>query len=152
MRNMKKGISPLVAAVLLIAATMSIAGILAYWAASYVRERTTAMGNETYMLGRCSGANFGIYSRQFRNSTPANNVGNLTITLENKATYTVYITGVTFIWPDGSVDAKTVNVTLSATPPIVSFTVGNNDIFKNCTTYRVSTDCPNLYKDEGCSY
>ena len=32
-----KGISPLVAAVLLIAATMSIAGILAYWASSFVR-------------------------------------------------------------------------------------------------------------------
>jgi len=33
----RKAVSPLVAAVLLIAATMSIAGILAYWASSFVR-------------------------------------------------------------------------------------------------------------------
>ncbi|HLC39541.1 MAG TPA: hypothetical protein VJJ76_01520 [archaeon] len=36
-RRALKAVSPLVAAVLLIAATMSIAGILAYWASSFVR-------------------------------------------------------------------------------------------------------------------
>lgn len=55
---MKKGISPLVAAVLLIAATMSIAGILAYWATSYVKTSLPPI-NETEI--QCRQADFRIY-------------------------------------------------------------------------------------------
>lgn len=46
MKKMSKGISPLVAAVLLIAVTMTIAGGLAYWASSIV-ETTLPQTNET---------------------------------------------------------------------------------------------------------
>ena len=35
-----KAVSPLVAAVLLIAVTMTIAGMLAYWASGFVRQQT----------------------------------------------------------------------------------------------------------------
>ena len=44
---MKKGISPLVGTVLLIAATMTIAGLLAFWASSYVQSQTQYFTNRT---------------------------------------------------------------------------------------------------------
>lgn len=51
MKNMK-GISPLIAAVLLIAFTMTIAGILATWANSFTRDRLATSSTE----GQCLGA------------------------------------------------------------------------------------------------
>lgn len=44
---MKKGISPLIGTVLLIAATMTIAGLLAFWASSYVQSQTQYFTNRT---------------------------------------------------------------------------------------------------------
>jgi len=49
---LKKGISPLIAAVLLIAFTMTIAGILATWATTFSKERLSTSAIE----GQCLGA------------------------------------------------------------------------------------------------
>ncbi len=58
---MRRGISPLVAAVILIAATMSIAGILSYWATSFVRTRLISAENATEET-TCLAAQFRLYS------------------------------------------------------------------------------------------
>lgn len=55
----RKGMSPLIAAVILIAATMSIAAILSFWVSSFMKEKL----KETEQLGitggaRCLGAEF----------------------------------------------------------------------------------------------
>ncbi len=52
------GISPLVAAVLLIAVTMTIAGLLAYWATSFVR---TSLPETNRTEAECRLADFSIY-------------------------------------------------------------------------------------------
>jgi flagellin-like protein len=46
-----KGISPLIASVLLIAFTMAIAGIMATWATTFSRERLTGAGEEADCIG-----------------------------------------------------------------------------------------------------
>jgi|FaiFalDrversion3_1042247.scaffolds.fasta_scaffold00303_11 flagellin-like protein len=71
-----KGISPLVATVLLIAATMSVAMILSFWASSFVRTSLPSPANETQKM--CQFADFDIYQCNY-NST--NNT--LDITLQN---------------------------------------------------------------------
>ncbi len=150
-----KGISPLVAAVLLIAATMSIAGILAYWAASFVRERTTTMGNETTTLERCTGANFGILLNTF-NATGNNE---LTIILENKANYPVYITGISFIWPNGTILTNSTPLTLNVGETFKSYTIthANGKPIEpsttwDCDRYIITTDCPGLSKEHACDW
>jgi len=77
--GMRKGISPLVAAVILIAATMSIAGILSFWTTGFVRTKLGVAENETEEI-RCLNAEFKLYSWSLNNST-------LYLVLENTRTY-----------------------------------------------------------------
>ncbi|MEM5773140.1 MAG: archaellin/type IV pilin N-terminal domain-containing protein [Candidatus Aenigmatarchaeota archaeon] len=74
-----KGISPLVASVLLIAITMSVAGILAFWVSSYTTQ-TLPKINRTEE--ECRFSNFEIFSCNLNNAT-----GNLTVTLHNIGLY-----------------------------------------------------------------
>ncbi len=71
----RKGISPLVATVLLIAATMSIALILSYWASSFVRT-TLPPVNTTQQ--QCQFSDFEIYQCSYSISG-----SNITVTLHN---------------------------------------------------------------------
>jgi flagellin-like protein len=51
---MRKGLSPIVAAVILIAATMSIAGILTFWTTTFVSKKlneSSSVNDETGCLG-----------------------------------------------------------------------------------------------------
>jgi flagellin-like protein len=70
-----KGISPLVAAVLLIAVTMSIAGVLAYWASQFV---TKSLPEVNQSATQCRFTNFIIYDCFYNSST-----SKLIITLNN---------------------------------------------------------------------
>ena len=49
--NRQKGISPLIAAVLLIAFTMAIAGIMATWATTFSREKLLGASEEAECIG-----------------------------------------------------------------------------------------------------
>lgn len=71
MKNVK-GISPLIAAVLLIAFTMAIAGILAAWANNFANERLAVSAVE----GRCLGA-IDISSLAFEGTTITATVRNV---------------------------------------------------------------------------
>jgi flagellin-like protein len=66
-----KGISPLVATVLLIAATMSIAMILAFWASSFVKTSLPAT-NETQQ--KCQFSDFQIYQCTYNLTSSSLNV------------------------------------------------------------------------------
>lgn len=56
----RKGISPLIAAVLLIAFTMTIAGLMAAWAQNYVSGETQQLTEESDKLQECGKVNFMI--------------------------------------------------------------------------------------------
>lgn len=62
-----KGISPLIATIILIALTIAIAGVLGLWAASYVSTRTQEV-NKTAELIDCQLANFEIISCKKENN------------------------------------------------------------------------------------
>lgn len=61
---MRKAVSPLVAAVLLIAVTMTIAAILSMWATGFITERTKEW-EEKSPAGECTFANFKVYSCRY---------------------------------------------------------------------------------------
>lgn len=80
----RKGISPLIAAVLLIAFTMAIAGIMATWATSFSRERLVTAEE----AAECVGA-IDISSLSYSNGTISikiRNIGELTNLTGLKAT------------------------------------------------------------------
>jgi flagellin-like protein len=93
---MKKGISPLVAAVLLIAATMSIAGVLAYWASSFVRGALPTVNVTT----ECQYADFNIYSCSYNKT---DGTGTLVVTLHNYRTVPLKNFSVITVFPNASV-------------------------------------------------
>lgn len=71
-----KGISPLIAAVLLIAFTMAIGGILASWATSYSSQRLTTTQEKSDCIGALD-----IGSLKFEGTTVSLKVKNLASTL-----------------------------------------------------------------------
>jgi len=76
-----KGISPLVASVLLIAITMSVAGILAFWVSSYTSQ-TLPKTNRTEE--ECRFSNLEIWSCNLNTQT-----GKVTFTLHNIGLYDI---------------------------------------------------------------
>ncbi len=56
----RKGISPLIAAVLLIAFTMAVAAILTAFVTTYTQETTSEVGNQSSELVQCAQANIDI--------------------------------------------------------------------------------------------
>ncbi len=76
---MRKGISPLIAAVLLIAVTMAIAGIMASWATTFSTGRLTKTDQEANCIGALD-----ISSLKFDNGTitlKIRNIGSINMTM-----------------------------------------------------------------------
>lgn len=65
----EKGISPLIAAVLLIAFTMTIAAILATWAQTFGRGRLKEAGEKGKQAIECSALSIRVESAAFSNNT-----------------------------------------------------------------------------------
>ena len=87
-----KGISPLVAAVLLIAVTMTIAGALAYWASTFVSGQTALFSNQT-IASDCQFLKYQVYacsydSAQTQLNLILNNIG--TVDLRNATVFFIY--------------------------------------------------------------
>jgi flagellin-like protein len=64
---MLKGISPLIATVLLIAFTMAIAGIMATWATTFVQTKITETENQSQAI--CAGANIRVSDAKLNANT-----------------------------------------------------------------------------------
>ncbi|MEM5766049.1 MAG: archaellin/type IV pilin N-terminal domain-containing protein [Candidatus Aenigmatarchaeota archaeon] len=141
-----KGISPLVATVLLIAITMSVAGILAFWVSSFTSQ-TLPKYNRTE---ECRFSNFEIYSCTLDRAT-----GTLTFILRNTGQYDIQ--GLTaFIILKNNIVTPTINLNPS------SLMVGEykSFILPNSTTnvpaeqfskLIVGTSvCPDLSKESTC--
>jgi flagellin-like protein len=102
-----KGISPLVAAVLLIAVTMTIAGMLAYWASSFVRTQTEQFENQT-IATECSFADFRFYSCSYNSTSYELRfiLENFAVELKNLKAYIIY--------PNDTITTRDLNETLPA--------------------------------------
>jgi len=133
---MRKGISPLVAAVILIAATMSIAGILTFWATGFVKGRLASVENTTVET-QCVAAQFRLYSGIFDNSTTPYT---LTLILENQRSIDLTLNNVFLFYPD--LKEYTLTGTLEGNK-LKQFNVTNVD--SGFTIGIIKTTCPDVY-------
>ena len=127
-----KGISPLVAA-------MTIAGILAYWASSFVKTTLESKENKTSEI-LCSGVELEMYgSPDIVNVTPDGSVQNVTFLLH--ILNTKKLSGITavIIYPN-KVEKKDISRDLTA--PYDMVTVPNVD--SGYTEIKITTSCPNV--------
>ncbi|MDY6761920.1 MAG: archaellin/type IV pilin N-terminal domain-containing protein [Candidatus Nanohaloarchaea archaeon] len=60
----RKGVSPLIAAVLLIAFTMAVAAILTAWVTTFTQEQTSQLGNQSAQQIDCNFGQIDVFSRE----------------------------------------------------------------------------------------
>ncbi|MBI2543334.1 MAG: hypothetical protein HYW24_04055 [Candidatus Aenigmarchaeota archaeon] len=137
-----KGISPIVAAVLLIAITMTIAGILAYWSTTFVAQ---GLPGENITNTQCRFAQFEFVSCKY--NTTAQNV---IFVLENvKTTEITNLT--TFVtYSNGSVSTGVdLNSSLgTGAQGLKSYSVSG--VPSDFTRITIKTSCPELSRSHTC--
>jgi flagellin-like protein len=136
-----KGISPIIAAVLLIAVTMTLAGVLAFWASTFVQQGLDQSSNQT-VATECNFGNFIIDACSYdaagqRASIILNNIG--TVDLRNITVYSLY--------PDNSLNLTSVSGDLPSNR-LSSFSA--NGIASGFTKLRIRTHCPNVEAETFC--
>jgi flagellin-like protein len=136
---MTKGVSPLVATVLLVAATMSIAGILAYWTSGFVKSTLPEI-NTTQE--QCKYSGFKIYQCSYSNTT-----SQLLITLNNYKTIEVKNLVLYSFFSNGTTSSG-INLNQSLIPgEFKTYTINNFD--QNFTKIIISSLlCPSLLPEE----
>jgi len=136
---MKKGLSPIVAAVILIAATMSIAGILTFWTTGFVSRKLNESSSVTDETS-CLGAEFKLHP-----SSNYNN-GTLFLRLDNRRTVDLKLETLYLFYSDNRMD----------TVPLNSFLLKGNeikelplivDVAPELVNGKIKTNCPTVYLD-----
>lgn len=138
-----KGISPIVAAVLLIAITMTIAGGLALWATRLVGEQ---LPNPEEII-ECKLANFDFLSCTYNASTQ-----NLIFSLINRGSLEMKNLTAILSYPNGSSSSDmTLNSTLqTGTNKVSSFTI--SDIPSDFSYLLITTmNCPEVEASDSCT-
>ncbi|MCJ7479212.1 MAG: hypothetical protein MUP63_03495 [Candidatus Nanohaloarchaeota archaeon QJJ-7] len=110
----RKGVSPLIAAVLLIAFTMAVAAILTAWVTTFTQEQTEQLGNQSEKQIDCSFAQLEIFDTNPDTtwvSVAVTNTG--TVDFNNTTVTTISegsVLGTDFISPLESGQTESVNV------------------------------------------
>lgn len=140
----RKGLSPLVAAVMLIVVTMTIAALLAFWASQYVLTSLPEQ-NQTQMEAECRFAGFNIFDCIYRNSTDSIN-----LILENTEGTELRDMRVYLIFPNGTVsEPRTLPGALSSDASLKSYVI--DDVYDSFSRLRVTTHCPRVIEDKSCT-
>ena len=134
-----KGISPIVAAVLLIAITLTVAGALALWATNLVGRQLPETEGEI----PCKLANFDFLSCTYNSSTEV-----LAFTLTNQRNVELKNLTAFINYPNGTVsDGIELNDTLKGAE-LKSFSISN--IPSEFYSIIIRTHCPELESSETC--
>lgn len=136
-----KGISPLVAAVLLIAVTMTIAGVLAYWATQFVSGRVEAFSNQTIST-ECNFGNFVVDACSYSSAS-----GKMTFILDNIGTVGLSNITVFVIYPDNTINSTQVSGSLPS-GSLRSFSA--DGVTSGFSKVRFRTQCPNVFEETTC--
>jgi flagellin-like protein len=137
-----KGISPLVASVLLIAVTMTIAGAVAYWASSFVGQQTKMFENQT-VTSECNFADFSVYSCTYNSTTL-----NMTLILENIRSVELKNLTAQVIFPNGTISIIPLNDSLPTAPfNLKSFRFSSAPDYSKI---KITTHCPTITKESSC--
>lgn len=132
---MKKGVSPLVAAVLLIAITMTLAAMLSYWASNFVRSRLPE-GEPA----ECSFAYFRMYSCSYAS-------GQLTAILENVKDIQLKNITAYVIYDNGTIQQQ---LGFADLPGLQLKTYIINNVSINYAHLTVKTHCPDVSVTDDC--
>lgn len=143
MHNVRmKGISPLIAAVLLIAVTMTLAGVLAYWASTFVQAGLESSSNQT-IATQCNFGNFVIDACSYDSAGQR-----VTFILDNVGTVDLYNITVFVIYPDNNVTAAPASGGTIGSGTLKSFSAAG--IAPGFNNIRVRTQCPNVFEETTC--
>ncbi len=139
---MKKGMSPLIASVLLIAVTVGVAAILINWFTSYTKGQTSKISSST--TTECTYKNIDFTS----NPTYDNDTNTLTLKLENSGTSEVNVTDEYIEFEgDSNVYHCTKSINLAAGAP-QQVTITNSDCSSNLpATDETLSEVKLVYKE-----
>lgn len=139
MRHERKGISPLIASVLLIAFTLAIGAFFSTWLNGVAKQQTE--GATENSKPECTYVNLNVQNATYTNSTKM-----LALNVENTGTKSVILNKVKLFYNDnaetyGNFTAKTID---GGDSTIVSFdnTTTNGSVRSDIKKLRIITDCP----------
>jgi len=135
---MRKGISPFMAVVLLVAFTLAVAGIFSGWITSFTKETTETVQTRSEERVECAYGGVAL-NRLIYNSTS----GNLTGTIENTDIIALGNVDMEIFYDNSTRQEKDLSLTL---------TPGEKDTFNveiasNYDKIRVYTNCSNVYDE-----
>ncbi len=137
----RNGISPLIAAVLLIAFTMAVAAILTAWVTTFTQETTTEVGDKGQEQIECSFAGLSIYDAVYTSSDDS-----LTVAIANTGTRDLS-DGVSVVlsYADGTVESTNMTGLNTGEVDSVTFsTLGIADTSELSEVRAASTGCPQV--------
>lgn len=136
----KKGISPLIASVLLIAFTLSIGAFMSTWLQDVTKKQTKETVDNS--KPECQFASLNIQNVTFTNSTTK-----LRIDVENTGTKSVAINSIRLIYSDDkNAETNFTRTTINAGDSytlVMYNTTTNGSIRPDIRKLRLVTDCPN---------
>ncbi|MDY6769918.1 MAG: CARDB domain-containing protein [Candidatus Nanohaloarchaea archaeon] len=138
--NARQGVSPLIAAVLLIAFTMAVAAILTAWVTSFTEQRSQELSNKSEQLIQCSYAGLDVYDAVYDSANSQTDVS-----VENTGTVDLNNISVT-AFVGATVQARTY-VSGLASGEVESTTISGTDE-KPDKIRAASRDCPSLVSEE----
>jgi flagellin-like protein len=148
--NVLKGISPLVATVLLIAFVVSVGGLVAAWTTSFTKDTTQLVADQSKLQITCQYGKLNLKNLQFA-STPVklsgiieNNgliaLGNLTLTViyQNASSQRIQLCSD----PTGAASCSSGNLTLTQSQlAAFNITIGGS----NYDSMKMSSNCTSAY-------
>lgn len=136
-----KGISPIVAAVLLIAITMTIAGVLAYWSSTFV---STGLPTENATTSQCRVAQFEFLNCRY------NSTGQTLVFSLNNVRSVDLLNLIAFVEYGNGTIASVIPLNQSlAGGTIRSYSLSG--VSSDFSSLIIKTNCPELSKSTSCA-
>lgn len=134
----RKGISPLIAAVLLIAFTMSVAAMLTAWVTTFTEEKTSVVSNKSDQVFQCSYGGLSIYDAIYHSDDNTTDV-----TVANTGTYDFRNITIHIFDDTGGVVNKGYTGALN-TADVKTITISTELSTKPARVRAISKNCPKV--------
>jgi flagellin-like protein len=138
-----KGLSPIVASVILIATTMAIAGILSFWAGSFVEKKVGESENTTTDIS-CLNARFSLFTQCKYNEQTKE----ISFILENQATQDIILDSLYVFYPGNNLKQYKLSLKIQANQ-LRPF--NQSGIEPGFIGFQLRTTCPNVYREFNCT-
>jgi len=140
---MRKGLSPIVASVILIATTMAIAGILSFWAGSFVEKKVGESENTTTDIA-CLNARFNLFTKCQYNKQSKE----ISFILENQASQDIVLDSLYVFYPSNNLKSYKISMKLPANQ-LMPF--NQSGVEPGFLSFQLRTTCPNVYREFNCT-